>query len=145
MIGHIEHLLSKIRRWFSRGEWGIRLAGLSKSTGTENDPGLIIIQIDGLSRTQLEAALKQRKMPFLNHLIRQEGYRLHTHFPGVPTSTPAIQGELFYGVKRVVPAFSFLDRKSKKIMRMFESDACSHVEKILAQKDPGLLEGGSCY
>ena len=84
-------------------------------------------------------------MPFLNRLIQQEGYRLHTHFPGVPTSTPAIQGELFYGVKRVVPAFSFLDRQNKKIMRMFESDACAHVEKILAQSDPGLLKGGSSY
>jgi endonuclease/exonuclease/phosphatase family metal-dependent hydrolase len=145
MIGHVERLFLNIRRWLSRSEWGIRLAGLSKSTGTESDPGLVIIQIDGLSRTQLETALKNGKMPFLNRLIQQEGYRLHTHFPGVPTSTPAIQGELFYGVKRVVPAFSFLDRQNNKIMRMFESDACAHVEKILAQSDPGLLEGGSSY
>jgi endonuclease/exonuclease/phosphatase family metal-dependent hydrolase len=145
MIGHVERLFLNIRRWLSRSEWGIRLAGLSKSAGTESDPGLVIIQIDGLSRTQLETALTKGKMPFLNRLIKQEGYQLHTHFPGVPTSTPAIQGELFYGVKRVVPAFSFLDRQNKKIMRMFESDACAHVENILAQHDPGLLEGGSSY
>jgi hypothetical protein len=104
MIGHLEHIFSKTLRWFSRSEWGIRLAGLSKSTGAESDPGLVMIQVDGLSQAQLEAALKKGKMPFLNRLIQQEGYRLHTHFPGVPTSTPAIQGELFYGVKRVVPA-----------------------------------------
>ena len=145
MIGYVERLFSNTRRWLSRSEWGIRLAGLSKSTGTESDPGLVIIQIDGLSRTQFEAALKKGEMPFLNRLIKQEGYRLHTHFPGVPTSTPAIQGELFYGAKRVVPAFSFLDRQNRKIMRMFESDACVHVEKILAQNNPGLLEGGSSY
>ncbi|MEE9499262.1 MAG: hypothetical protein V3V24_07970, partial [Nitrospinaceae bacterium] len=145
MIGYVERLFSNIRHWLSRSEWGIRLAGLSKSTDTESDPGLVILQIDGLSRTQLETALKKGKMPFLNRLIKQEGYRLHTHFPGVPTSTPAIQGELFYGVKRVVPAFSFLDRQNKKIMRMFESDACAHVEKVLAQNDTGLLEGGSSY
>ena len=145
MIGYVESLFSNIRRWLNRSEWGIRLAGLSKSTATESDPGLVMIQIDGLSRTQLEAALKKGKMPFLNRLLKQEGYRLHTHFPGVPTSTPAIQGELFYGVKRVVPAFSYLDRQNKKIMRMFESDACAHVEIILAQNDPGLLKGGSSY
>lgn len=145
MIGYAERLFLKIRRGFSRSEWGIRLAGLSKSRGTESDPGLMILQIDGLSRTQLEIALQKGKMPYLNRLIQQEGYRLHPHFPGVPTSTPAIQGELFYGVKRVVPAFSFMDRQNKKIMRMFESDACAHVEKILAQNDPGLLEGGSSY
>jgi len=145
MIGHVERLLSNIRRWLSRSERGIRLAGLSKSPGTGSEPGLIMIQIDGLSRTQLEVALKKGKMPFLNRLSKQEGYRLHTHFPGIPTSTPAIQGELFYGVKRIVPAFSFLDRQNKKIMRMFESDACAHVEKILTQSDSGLLKGGSAY
>ena len=145
MIGRVERLFTNIFRWLSRSEWGIRLAGLSKSSGTESDPGLVIIQIDGLSRTQLEAALQMGKMPFLDHLIQQEGYRLHSHFPGVPTSTPAIQGELFYGVKRVVPAFSFLDRRNNKIMRMFESDACAQVEKILVRNDPGLLEGGSSY
>jgi len=141
----VERLLSNIRRWLSRSERGIRLAGLSKSPGTGSEPGLIMIQIDGLSRTQLEVALKKGKMPFLNRLSKQEGYRLHTHFPGIPTSTPAIQGELFYGVKRIVPAFSFLDRQNKKIMRMFESDACAHVEKILTQSDSGLLKGGSAY
>jgi endonuclease/exonuclease/phosphatase family metal-dependent hydrolase len=145
MIGHLERVFSKIFRRLSRSEWGIRLLGLPRSSGTESDPGLVILQVDGLSRTQLEAALRNGKMPFLKKLIEQEGYQLHTHFPGIPTSTPAIQGELFYGVKRVVPAFSFLDRKHQKIMRMFESDACAHVEKTLAQNDPGLLEGGSSY
>ena len=92
MIGHLERIFSNICRGLSRSEWGIRLAGLSKSTGTEMAPGLVMIQVDGLSRTQLEAALQRGKMPFLSRLINQEGYRLHTHFPGVPTSTPAIQG-----------------------------------------------------
>ncbi len=145
MVEQIERLYSKLRRRLSRSEWGIRLLGLSRSPGTESEPGLVILQIDGLSQTQLEAALKRGKMPFLNRLIQQEGYRVHTHFPGVPTSTPALQGELFYGVKRIVPAFSFLDRKNKKIMRMFESDACAHVQKILEKSNPGLLEGGSSY
>ena len=145
MIGHLERLFSKIHRWLSRSEWGVRLAGLPKLSGTESDPGLVILQIDGLSRTQLEAALKRGKLPFLNKLIEREGYQIHTHFPGVPTSTPAIQGELFYGVKRCVPAFSFMDRKNKKILRMFESDACAHIESLLEQNSKGLLEGGSSY
>ena len=145
MIGHLERLFSKFHRWLSRSEWGIRLAGLPKLSGTESDPGLVILQIDGLSRTQLESALHRGKLPFLNRLIQQEGYRIHTHFSGVPTSTPAIQGELFYGVKRAVPAFSFLDRKSKKVMRMVEADACANIEKILEQKGTGLLEGGCSY
>lgn len=145
MIGFLESLVSRLRRQLSRSEWGIRLLGLPRSTGSESDPGLVILQVDGLSKTQLETALKRGRLPYLNRLIREEGYRLHSHFPGVPTSTPTIQGELFYGVKRIVPAFSFMDRRRKKIRRMVESDDCAFIEEELQRSGPGLLKGGSSY
>ena len=57
MLSRIEVLLREIRRWFSRSEWMIRVLGLPTSQDTPNSPGLIIIQIDGLSRPQLEKGL----------------------------------------------------------------------------------------
>jgi endonuclease/exonuclease/phosphatase family metal-dependent hydrolase len=104
-----------------------------------------MIQIDGLSRRQLETAMKKGRMPFLNHLLHKEGYHLQTLYSGLPASTPAVQGELFYGVKGVVPAFSFMNRKTGRVARMFEGESIVDIQKKLAQQGQGLLEGGSSY
>ena len=145
MLEKIGRIPRKIRAFISRSEWIIRSRGLSKSVGTEGEPGLLMVQIDGLSRKQLESALKKGKMPFLNRLIHREGYHLHTLYSGLPSSTPAIQGELFYGVKGAVPAFSFMDRTTGKVMRMFNSASVTQSQKSLAEKNSGLLENGSSY
>ena len=145
MLEKIGRIPRKIRACVSRSEWVIRLLGLSKSVGTEAEPGLVMVQIDGLSRKQLEAALDNGKMPFLNHLIRKEGYHLHTLYSGLPASTPAVQGELFYGVKGAVPSFGFRDRKSGKSVKMFDPEPVINLQNSLENQNPGLLKDGSSY
>lgn len=146
MIGRIESYLRRLRRRFSRSECTLRLLGLTRSTGTATAPGLIMIQIDGLSYTQLQRALERGEMPFLKRLITREHYQLHRHYSGLPASTPAVQGELFYGVKNAVPAFSFMDRKSGRIRRMIEPSAAANIERELAARGgKPLLDGGSAY
>src|SRR5690606_18891399 len=94
-------------RLISRGEWSIRLLGLSVFDDTAGEPGLVLIQIDGLSREQFNAAVATGKLPFLRRLMRKEGYRPHTIYSGLPSTTPAVQAELFYGTTCAVPSFAF--------------------------------------
>jgi endonuclease/exonuclease/phosphatase family metal-dependent hydrolase len=145
MIYRFEMLLRKARLWLSRSEWMIRLLGLAKSKEMASAPGLVIIQIDGLSHTQLSRALEKGNMPFLFNILKRERYRLHTHYSGMPSSTPAVQGELFYGVKCATPAFSFMDRKTGQIIRMFDPASAAGVEHKLDEKGESLLKGGSSY
>lgn len=146
MFAAIESRLHRLRRRLSRNEWAIRHLGLKPSEGTSEEPGLLLIQIDGLSRQQFERALERGRMPFLQRLRRREGYRLHTFYPGLPTTTPAVQAELYYGVKSIVPAFSFLDRTKGEVGMMFNSDWAKTFEDVCrAQGQPGLLEGGSSW
>ena len=144
-IGAMVRGWRRFRNAISRSEWGIRLLGLSTSEHTAAEPGLILVQIDGLSRNQFERALARGKMPFLARLIRREGHSIHTMYSGLPSSTPAVQAELFYGVKTAVPAFAFRDRERGRVVRMFESDVAAGVEQRLAREGRGLLEGGSAY
>ncbi|MDO9049649.1 MAG: endonuclease/exonuclease/phosphatase family protein [Methylobacter sp.] len=146
MIGRIEAFLRRLRRWLSRSEWLARLLRLPLSRGTETAPGLVMIQIDGLSQRELERAMKSGEMPFLRRLIRREHYRLHRQYAGVPAATAAVQGELFYGVKGAVPGFNFMERASGRLVRMIEPAAAARVERELATHggEP-LLRGGSCY
>jgi endonuclease/exonuclease/phosphatase family metal-dependent hydrolase len=146
VIGRIEASIRRLRRAFSRSEWLARLLRLPVSTGTETVPGLVMIQIDGLSQRELERALERGEMPFLRRLINREDYRLHRQYAGVPSMTAAVQGELFYGVKCAVPGFSFVDRSTGQLVRMFEPAVAARVERELDAGDgEPLLRGGSSY
>jgi len=146
MLGRIETMLRRLRRNLSRSVWLARLLRLPVSEGAPTRPGLIMVQIDGLSQPQFERALKHGELPFLKRLIKREHFQLHAHYSGLPSTTPAVQAELFYGVKGAVPAFSFRDHESQRIVRMYEPDAAARVEALYtgAGHEP-LLKDGSAY
>ncbi|WP_367870884.1 endonuclease/exonuclease/phosphatase family protein [Luteolibacter sp. Populi] len=105
-----------------------------------------MIQIDGLSRTQLERAVQSGRMPFLARLIKRGHFTLENFYSGIPATTPAVQGEIFYGVRAAVPAFQFLHRKSGKVLRMFEAESAALIEKEMLEKCPEpLLKDGHAY
>src|SRR4029078_3172076 len=84
--------------------------------------------------------------PFCRKVMNRGGYRLHDYYCGQPASTPAVQGELFYGQKCAVPAFDYYDRKTFELKRMFEYASSAAVEARLKEAGkPGLLAGGSAY
>lgn len=119
---------------------------LPQSGETAASPGLVLIQIDGLSQHEFERARQRGEMPFLRRLMEREHYRLWSHYSGIPATTAAVQGELFYGVKGAVPGFNFMERDSGRLVRMIEPAAAARVEAALQQAggEP-LLRGGSCY
>ncbi|MBP9855510.1 MAG: hypothetical protein KBD53_11640, partial [Candidatus Omnitrophica bacterium] len=121
MISRSEVMFRNIKRLFSRSEWTIRLLGLPRFEQPLGEPGLVMIQIDGLALTQFNRANTKRHLPFLSHLLRNEHYVLHSLYSGLPSNTPSVQGELFYGVKGCVPAFNFMDRKLAQSVKMFDA------------------------
>ena len=138
--------MRRARRALSISEWAIRHFRLAIPKDAKPEaPGLLLIQIDGLAKTQLERALRQRKMPFLKRLLRRQHYELKDTYSGVPSTTPAVQGELFYGVKCIVPAFSFLDRTTRRMALMFNPDSVKPIEEKLRQQGEGLLKDGSSW
>ena len=137
--------LAQLSGLLNRSEWSTRLLRLNRSEQTETQPGVVLIQIDGFSMTQLKQAFANREMPFLKGLLQKKYYRLYSFYPGLPSSTPSVQGELFYGIKQCVPAFSFKDTKTGRIFRMYDSEAAVEIEQRLAKQGEGLLKGGSSY
>jgi endonuclease/exonuclease/phosphatase family metal-dependent hydrolase len=144
MFAYFENLLRILRRRVSRNEWIIALLGLPVSKGDDR-PGLVLIQIDGLSRKQLERAIRSGRMPFLRRLQKRENYHLQTFYSGLPSSTPAVQAEILYGVRSAVPAFTFLNRTAKKVFAMFNPDCAREIEKEISEGQEGLLAGGSSW
>ncbi|MBF0489544.1 MAG: endonuclease/exonuclease/phosphatase family protein [Candidatus Omnitrophica bacterium] len=145
MIIQVKTFVIQLRSFLSRSEWAIRLLRLSRLKESAQKPGLVMIQIDGLSQTQFQKAISDGHLPFLNSLLQKERYALHTFYSGVPSNTPSVQGELFYGIKTCVPAFSFVDNKTGQPIKMNDTAYVSSVEADLKTQGQGLLSGGSSY
>jgi endonuclease/exonuclease/phosphatase family metal-dependent hydrolase len=146
MIIRVSVWLRWLRRAVSRSRCLARLLQLPVSKGAAVRPGLIMLQIDGLSKIELERALDRGEMPFLCRLLQREHYSLHAQYSGLPATTPAVQAELFYGIPGAVPAFSFCDHRTGKIVRMLQPDTAAQVEQRLAgQTKAALLKDGSVY
>ena len=145
MFFQLESLLHRWRRRVSRNEWALRRLRLPASQDTGSEPGLLLIQIDGLARKQFEAALAKGRMPFLRSLLRRHDYELGTFYSGLPSATPAVQGEIFYGQCCAVPSFGFVDRKTKRVAAMFHPDWAKKIEAGMAAEHEPLLKDGSSW
>ncbi|MDQ3000396.1 MAG: endonuclease/exonuclease/phosphatase family protein [Fibrobacterota bacterium] len=136
--------MRQIRRWLSRSEWSLRLLRLPNAT-VDHKRGVVLLQIDGLAKSQLEKAIKRGRMPFLHKLLKREGYRLHDVYSGIPSTTAAAQAELFYGVKGAVPAFAYKERENGRFMKLILPECASRMEDHLGGLGEGLTKGGSSY
>lgn len=145
MFTRIESPAHRLRHRLSRSEWAIQNLGLKPSEGTSEQPGLLLLQIDGLARTQLESALAHGHMPFLRRLLAHQTYELLSFYPGMPSTTPAVQAELYYGIRSAVPAFSFFRRDKGAVGMMYSPEWAREFEAGYQTRAEGLLKGGSCW
>ena len=105
---------------------------------------LLIVQIDGLSRSVLEHALREGRMPFLARLLRHT-HRMEPMAVGMPTSTPAFQMAAMYGVRPDIPGFHFHDKRRHADIYFPRAGDAALVEREQANGRLGIVEGGSTY
>ncbi len=106
---------------------------------------LLIVQIDGLSRTVLECGLETGCTPFLGKLLKSRRHRLQPMSVGVPTSTPAFQMAAMYGVRPDIPGFHYYDRDRRGDIHFPRAGHAAYVEDKLARGCRGILDGGAAY
>src|SRR5262245_23369223 len=138
MIDRVEILVSRLRRAWNRTRWSARLLGHRSGQATSDEPGLVMIQVDGLGEGVLRRALREGRMPFLRRLVERDGHRIHSLYSGLPSSTPAVQAELFYGVRSAVPAWRYRDPELHRLLTMGEPSAAAAIEERLSASHEGL-------
>lgn len=104
---------------------------------------LLIIQWDGVSYPVLKQAIKSGVVPFVSEL-QTTGWKLTEIFSGIPSTTPASQCRLLYGVRDAIVGFRFLDKSQKFLFSPLRSTELSWLDKYLkiASVKP-LLTGGA--
>ncbi|MGH7332431.1 MAG: alkaline phosphatase family protein [Candidatus Rokuibacteriota bacterium] len=106
---------------------------------------LLIVQIDGLSRSVLEQAMAEGHAPFLRSLGAQHGHRVRPMTVGMPTSTPAFQLAAMYGVRPDIPGFHYHDKRRGTDVHFPRAGHAARVESEQAAGRRGILQDGSAY
>jgi hypothetical protein len=106
--------------------------------------GFVGIQLDGLSAPHLHQALAAGYLPNIaRHLKR--GYVVREYRSGLPSTTPAAQGAIFWGDGRGIPAFRWFEKSSGRLISCNDPDQVQHFRERLFGGREGLLTGGSSY
>lgn len=105
----------------------------------------LIVQIDGLSRRTLDRALQAGRVPALARMLAAGRLTRRELSVGLPSSTPAFQAALMYGVRPDIPGFHWYDKR-ERVDRYFPRPGVADlVEERHARGRRGIMEGGACY
>ena len=100
-------------------------------------PGVIFIEIDGLSRAVLQRAIQNAYMPTLSRWLKKT-HRLTGWECDLSSQTVASQAGLLHGDNNDIPAFRWYEKDRQKLMFSGSPEAISEVEKRIKNGD-GLL------
>lgn len=137
----LDDLAASLQGWFDRVVRRLRL-GAPPRAGRRR---LLVIQIDGLPRSVFEESLAAGAMPFLRRLLRRGDLRKAPMSVGLPTSTPAFQMSLMYGVRPDIPAFHYHDKRRGVDIHFPRAGDAALVENAHSGGRLGILRGGSSY
>jgi hypothetical protein len=134
LVVSLQYRLDRLIRRFRRG-----------AAPPVTQPRLLIVQIDGLSRTVLEGGLASGHMPFLTRLLRTGAHKMEPMTVGLPTSTPAFQMAAMYGVRPDIPGFHYYSRERRADIYFPRAGHAAWVEARHTAGRRGILHGGSAY
>jgi uncharacterized membrane protein YvlD (DUF360 family) len=117
-----------------------RFARKARKDQTYDTPGLIMLEIDGLSKPVFQRALATGYMPYLAGLIHSKQFRFQSWDTLLSSQTSAMQAGILHGTTHDISAFRFYDKKQK---RLFVSNHAKDARDMLVwlSDGEGLLKG----
>jgi hypothetical protein len=118
-----------------------QMARGSRSEPTE--PGLLIIQLDGLSAPLLNWAVKAGNLPNLGRWLREETHSMVAWHTGVPSTTPASQAGILHGNVTEIPAFRWYEKETGKLVVTNRPRDAAEIERRISDGRGLLVDGGA--
>jgi uncharacterized membrane protein YvlD (DUF360 family) len=81
-----------------------------------DQPGLVVIQIDGLAEPILTRQIRAGRVPHLSHWVRSGRYTLDGWEALLPPTTPASQAGILHGNNEGIPAFRWYEKDAGRLM-----------------------------
>jgi uncharacterized membrane protein YvlD (DUF360 family) len=94
-------------------------------------PGLLVVQIDGLSLPVLREAIRAGRAPVLGQLVRSGEATLHPWVAMLPPTTPASQGGILHGNNDGIAGFRWYEKAGGRLLTAnHPEDAAEIVRRI---------------
>jgi hypothetical protein len=106
------------------------------------EPGLLIVQIDGLGEDVLRQAMTAGAAPTMSRWLRSGTHRLQPWHTGAPATTPAGQAALLHGDTHEVPGFRWYEKSTRRIMVANHPRDAAAIEHRLSDGRGLLADGG---
>jgi hypothetical protein len=78
--------------------------------------GLVVVQIDGMSRPVLDEARARGAMPVVDGLVRSGDLELDDWIPLLPPCTPASQAGILHGKNDGIPGFRWFEKDTRTLL-----------------------------
>lgn len=116
-----------------------RIVGRTARVSGESSPGIVIIEIDGLSAPALVHAMRDGYMPNLKRWVDSGSHRLVEWDCGLPSQTSSSQAGILHGDNFNIPAFRWYDKDRGEVVVSSHPAEAKRLEEEVSNGD-GLLK-----
>ncbi|MCV2394831.1 alkaline phosphatase family protein [Actinotalea sp. M2MS4P-6] len=121
----------------------MRRSRRTRAGGDSREPGLVVIQIDGLAYPVLQHAIGSGDAPTLARWLRRGSHTARPWWARVPSTTPASQAGLLHGTNDGIPAFRWYDKEAGRLVVTNHPADAAIVEEHLSDGRGLLADGGA--
>jgi hypothetical protein len=139
-VREAKRLMRGVRRRKARQAGGPLLTLRRPRPGSE--PGLLMIQLDGLSEPVLRWAVRAGNLPTLGHWLRSGSHTMRGWHTGLPSTTPGSQAGILHGASRQVPGFRWYEKDTGKLMVSNRPRDAAMIEQRFSDGRGLLRDGG---
>ena len=119
-----------------------RIIGKKAEIRKSDEPGILFIEIDGLSERMMREAIKRGSLPTVKKLLDSGKFKLEGWETDYSSQTGAIQSGILLGNNSEIPGYRWWDRENGKMMRSGSFKDAFEIEKAHSNGE-GLLKGGA--
>ncbi|GAA3456310.1 alkaline phosphatase family protein [Dactylosporangium matsuzakiense] len=106
------------------------------------EPGVLIVQLDGLSAPLLSWAIKAGNLPNLGKWVRTGTHAMQAWHTGLPATTPASQAGILHGDFGQIPAFRWYEKDGARLVVTNRPRDAADVEARISTGRGLLADGG---
>lgn len=108
-----------------------------------DSPGLMFLEIDGLSEAVLQKAIQEGYMPTVQRWLESGSHKLTGWETDLSSQTGASQSGILHGNNFNVPAFRWYEKDKGKLYNSTHPDSCAEVERRVSDGNGLMAKVGS--
>ena len=120
-----------------------QLAARHRKSDVSAEPGVVLIQIDGLAHPILAEHLRAGRAPHLARWLGSGGMTLDRWEPLLPTQTSASQAGILHGNNDGIPGFRWWEKKTQRLMVSNHPKDAREIMRRVSNGDGLLAKGGA--